>query len=445
MNEHEHMPVDEQLEARLAAMTTWTGSVEGEGGGPLARALATTANDTPAVVGTIGFWRGLSKRQIAAVLVVAAGGLVVAGMVVPSSEPTLRVGKDLASAKKPEATGIMFDPSVASRWESDPRKVPTPDFSMAAAGSMSVDGQERFGSVVVGGVIGSEGAAAAHSGYAQRNFDVASGSASPPPENFQVLGSANGSLGLRSRLANDSEPSSTRQIIRRAMVDVVATDVQVAFRRAQDLVKVELGEFVQESTLSGAGKAMSGRVVLRLEPSRLAEVMQASRGLGELAAEQTGGDDVTDRLTDLDAQIRNEQRVEKEMLELFDLRKDAPLKEVLDLREQLARVRGNIERMQASKSHMGRLVSLATLTLTIRPQPDVTIAPPVVEETPSFGARFSQEIGRSWDRATNNLVSSAGWAVETVIGGLPTWTVLGVTGFVIWRVVRKRKPNEPRA
>jgi hypothetical protein len=234
------------------------------------------------------------------------------------------------------------------------------------------------------------------------------------------------------------QTTATRQIIRRAMVDVVATDVQVAFRKAQDLVKVELGEFVQESTLSGAGKAMTGRVVLRLEPSRLAEVMQAARGLGELAAEQTGGDDVTDRLTDLDAQIRNEQRVEKEMLELFDLRKDAPLKEVLDLREQLARVRGNIERMQASKSQMGRLVSLATLTLTIRPEPDVTIAPPVVEETPSFGARFSKEIGRSWDRATNNLVSSAGWAVETAIGGLPTWTVLGVTGFVIWRVVRKR-------
>ena len=413
MNEHEQTPVDEQLEARLAAMTTWTGSVEGEGGGPLQRALVVTANDTPAV-GTIGFLRGLSKRQIAAVLVVAAGGLLVAGMVVPTCEPRVRVGRDLASAKKLELGPVV-------------------------AGSMSVDGREYFGDVVLGGIIGSDGGAAGQVDYRQRNFDVAKGPASPPPENFEVFGVANGSLGISSRLTNDAEPSTTRQIIRRAQVDVVASDVQVAFRKAQDLVKVELGEFVQESTLSGAGKAMSGRVVLRLEPSRLAEVMQATRGLGELAAEQTGGDDVTDRLTDLDAQIRNEQRVEKEMLELFDLRKDAPLKEVLDLREQLARVRGNIERMQASKSQMGRLVSLATLTLTIRPEPDVTIAPPVVEETPSFGARFSQEIGRSWDRATNNLVSSAGWAVETVIGGLPTWTVLGVTGLVIWRVVRKRK------
>lgn len=439
MNEHEHTPVDEQLEARLAAMTTWTGSVEGERGGPLARALATTANDTPAVVGTIGFWRGLSKRQIAAVLVVAAGGVLVAGMVVPTSEPTLRIGKDLGSAETSEVTGIMFDPSVVSRWESDPRKVPTPDLGLFAAGSMSVDGQERFGNAVVGGIVGSDGRASGNAHHRQRNFDVASGPASPPPENFQALGAANGSLGLPQRLASDTEVPSNRQIIRRAMVDVVATDVQVAFRKAQDLVKVELGEFVQESTLSGSGDAMSGRVVLRLEPSRLADVMQATRGLGELAAEQTGGDDVTDRLTDLEAQIRNEERVEKEMLELFDLRKDAPLKEVLELREQLARVRGNIERMQASKAQIGRLVSLATLSITIRPKPDVVVAPPPVDETPSFGARLGSELGRSWDRATNNLVSSAGWMVEKAIGGLPTWTVLGVTGFVIWRVVRKRQ------
>jgi hypothetical protein len=403
MNEHEHTPVDEQLEARLAAMTTWTGSVEGDGGGPLQRALAVTANDTPAVVGTIGFWRGLSKRQIAAVLVVAAGGVIVAGMVVPSHGMS-RVG---TAADR----HYSMAPSPAESDLSAPRMATLQDFRRQVD-VPELDLQSAMGN---------------------------GGPASPPPENFVPFGEANGSLGLSSRLTNDAEPSIARQIIRRAMVDVVASDVQVAFRKAQDLVKVELGEFVQESTLSGAGKAMTGRVVLRLEPSRLAEVMQAARGLGELAAEQTGGDDVTDRLTDLDAQIRNEQRVEKEMLELFDLRKDAPLKEVLDLREQLARVRGNIERMQASKSQMGRLVSLATLTLTIRPEPDVTIAPPVVEETPSFGARFSQEIGRSWDRATNNLVSSAGWAVETAIGGLPTWTVLGVTGFVIWRVVRKRQ------
>ena len=430
MNEHEHTPVDEQLEARLAAMTTWTGSVEGEGGGPLARALAVTANDTPAVVGKIGFWRGLSSRQIAAALLVAAGGLVVAAMVVPPQRMS-RVG---TAADRHYSMAPSPPPSAPS------------DFTALK--------KVTSGNVVVGGVTGSNKGASAPVGSRQRNYDVAEGKPSPGEEGASVewrrvhavpdyVTSKPEVLEPEARIAGNDvtqdQATATRQIIRRAMVDVVASDVQVAFRKAQDLVKVELGEFVQESTLSGSGKAMSGRVVLRLEPSRLAAVMQATRGLGELAAEQTGGDDVTDRLTDLDAQIRNEQRVEKEMLELFDLRKDAPLKEVLDLREQLARVRGNIERMQASKSQMGRLVSLATLTLTIRPQPDVTIAPPVVEETPSFGARFSQEIGRSWDRATNNLVSSAGWAVETVIGGLPVWTVLGVTGLVIWRVVRKRQ------
>lgn len=415
MNEHEHNPgsamPDEQLEARLAGLTEWTGSTQG----PLERALAATGQDLlkPGVLarirGLAAGWGagGLTGRQIAAVLAVGAAGVLVAGMVVPGGRPVSREIALGPPASAPAEKAVNRADWVESRatelWDWKASDGPA--------------GHSKFGEADASAA----GLQLNYFGADARDTDLYNKEAKP-------------------RSAQEpTQQTPTRQIIRRGQVEVVAADVQVAFRKAQDLIKPERGEYVQDSVLSGSGQAMTARVVLRVDPARLAEAMQASRGLGELAAEQTGGDDVTERLTDLDAQIRNEQRVEKEMLELFDLRKDAPLKDVLELREQLARVRGNIERMQAQKSQTERLVSLATLAITIRPQPDKTVAPPPVNETPSFGARVAQEVSLAWDRGTTNLAGSAGWLVETVIGKAPVWGTLAATGVVIWRIVRRRK------
>lgn len=419
MSEHEDNPgpamPDEQLEARLAGLTEWTGSTQG----PLGRALAATGREE-LKPGVLARWRGLAAGsreltggQIAAVLAVGAVGVIVAGMVLP--------GERRASASLERTSSVLASASPAkpsNRADEPETRVASVDTWKVADG-----GSPRY-------KFGSDEWSDQHTNF------------------FGITAFGEERYDREAKTRAPEEPGQQapagRQIIRRGQVELVAADVQVAFRRAQDLIKPERGEFVQDSVLSGSGQAMTARVVLRVDPSRLAEVMQASRGLGELAAEQTGGDDVTERLTDLDAQIRNEQRVEKEMLDLFDLRKEAPLKDVLELREQLARVRGNIEKMQAQKAQTERLVSLATLSIMIRPQPDKTVAPPAVDETPSFGARVSQEVSRAWDRGTTNLAGSAGWLVETVIGGAPVWGTLGVTGVVIWRIVRRRKKDSPQ-
>lgn len=423
MNEHEHNlgpadepigPVDEQLEAKLAGLTEWTGSTEG----PLARAMTEAGVDpAPGVLARIGgvaaSLRGFSRGQAAALLALGAVGVVAVGVLggMPNAEK-IRRGMDLAYV--PEAEKSVHAPpppplaTFHRYYDVDSDGVPARESEYAFGASTdgkpgSQLGRQRFG----------------------EDGDYMLLKHSSPEQIAKTV----------------TQVAESRQIIRRGQVEIVAADVQVAFRKAQDLIKVERGEFVQESVLSGAGQAMTGRVVIRIEPGRLAEAMQASRGLGELAAEQAGGDDVTDRLTDLEAQIRNEQRVEKEMLELFDLRKDAPLKDVLELREQLARVRGNIERMQAQQSQIGRLVSLATLTITIRPKPDAAIAPPPVDEKPSFFALVGKNVSHGWDRATTNLASFAGWSVEKAVGELPMWTTLAVIGVVAWRVVRKKKAS----
>jgi hypothetical protein len=406
MNEQEHTPVDEQLEARLAGLSEWRGAT----GEPLRRAWAATERQDP-VVGVVGRVaeriRGVrvTPRRAAAAVLVACAGLVVAASLVPTPRSRTGVLPSMSerSAKYSVSNGQSDIRAQGFNPSSPPPNAFAGEESLKVASGMSVLGEST------------------------------------------VVGITSGSLPLTERLTTAAKPSPTRQIIRRAQMDMVVADVALAFRAVQDLIKPELGEYVQDTTLSGSGSAVIGRVIMRVAPDRFADAMRAVRTLGELASEQTGGDDVTDRLSDLDAQIRTERRVEQEMLELFDLRKDAPLKEVLELREQLARVRGTIERLEAQKAQTTRLVALATLTVTVRPRADEAVAPPPVDETPSFGARVSGEVSRSWDRATNNLASWAGWTVEVAIGRLPLWITLATLGIVAWRAVRGRKGQDGAA
>ena len=51
--------------------------------------------------------------------------------------------------------------------------------------------------------------------------------------------------------------------------------------------------------------------------------------------------------------------MEKELLELLEKRGDAPLKEVLELRQALSGVRESIEQMSGQREHLSRLTDRA--------------------------------------------------------------------------------------
>ena len=127
---------------------------------------------------------------------------------------------------------------------------------------------------------------------------------------------------------------------------------------------------------------------------RLGEVLNALRELGEVKSVRKGGQDVTTQVVDLEARLRNERRIETELLALFDQRKDATLEEILKLRDKLGEVRRQIEQLVAQRQRLSRLVSLATILVIIR-TPDARAEQ---EADLGLGAYFSESIGAAWKR-----------------------------------------------
>lgn len=225
--------------------------------------------------------------------------------------------------------------------------------------------------------------------------------------------------------------TSHRYVVQKATMDLQTDDVRAAFAKAAHLVSEAGGEFVENSSLTGDGKTAQGNMTLRVAAARVGEVMNKLRELGTVKSENTSGEDVTTQVVDVEARIRNEQRVEKELLDLLEKRHDAPLKDILELRSSLSSVRESIERLVGQRDRLGRLVSLASILVVIRAEP--LIEKPAPAST--IADYFVKSISRAWHGGLESLSDTVAWIIAVAIGGVMWWIVLTavVVAIVRWR------------
>lgn len=220
-----------------------------------------------------------------------------------------------------------------------------------------------------------------------------------------------------------------RQVARNGLISVEVEDVNAAMARVAGLASEVHSEFVERSTLQGEGPNTQAEVVLRVASSRLDSVLGSIRAMGTITAESVAAEDVTAQVVDIEARLHNERRVEIELLDLLDKRTDAPLREVLDLRDKLREVRSEIERMQAARDRLSRLVALSTLTVSIRATPEETKEDPTES---SFFKPLTEAVAASWHDGLSGLTGSIAWLVRVAVGGLLWWALI-VGSILAWR------------
>lgn len=238
-----------------------------------------------------------------------------------------------------------------------------------------------------------------------------------------------------------------RFVIRKVSMELLSPDVRGTFSRVSLLINEGLGEYIEDAQVSGEDSKAQAQLTLRILASRVGEVMTQLQGLGKVVSQNTTGQDVTDQVVDLEARMRNEQRVEKELLELLASRKDAPLKELLEVRTEVDQARERIERMQASRDRLARLTSLATVLVMIKSEEKA----PEPEET-SLLSQAGKKFGMAFRDGQKTLTGSIAFLIEVIVGGLVWWMVVGgVLGAILWlrkshlRTQATEAPPSPQA
>jgi Domain of unknown function (DUF4349)/Putative zinc-finger len=162
------------------------------------------------------------------------------------------------------------------------------------------------------------------------------------------------------------------QIARTARLRIVSSDFE-GVRSALDRALQEVGGFVGQIDVSGArGEPRSLTATLRVPADRLEQALTALKRLGTVVEESQASDDVTEQVVDLDARLSNARNTEKRLVELLQQR-TGKVSDVLEAEREVARVREEIERLDAQRKNLARRVTYATVTLRVSEQREASL------------------------------------------------------------------------
>jgi hypothetical protein len=164
------------------------------------------------------------------------------------------------------------------------------------------------------------------------------------------------------------------------------------------------------------------------------------RELGEVTAETTNADDITDRYVDVAARLASAQTLEKRLLALAGDRA-ASLDQVLSVEHELERVRGEIEGYEGHLRQWNDQIAMSSLTISIETKKPEIVAPPVAATDPTLGERTAQAFGGSV-----SALRELGAALLVMLTVLLPWLLVLAPGALLARkLVRRYRPRLPHA
>jgi len=175
---------------------------------------------------------------------------------------------------------------------------------------------------------------------------------------------------MASDMASGNQPLNMNQatadpmLIRTGDASLEVANVDSAAAAVQALA-TSLGGYVTSSNRqSGAYDVRSATLQLRIPAPRFDEAMSSLRPLGKVEYVNIAAEDVGEEYTDVQARMRNQQKLEARLVDLLASR-TGKLEDVLAVERELARVRETIERYEGRLRYLGSRVAMSTLTVTV--------------------------------------------------------------------------------
>ena len=171
--------------------------------------------------------------------------------------------------------------------------------------------------------------------------------------------------------------ASAPMIVRTAAVELTVQDFDKARSHLDEILARHRGYLggLQISTPSNQGRVLNG--VLRIPVGQMDSALAALKNLGHVDSESQKGEEVTAQYIDLQARLANARHTEQRLTEVLQQR-TGKLSDVLAVETEIARVRGEIESMEAERKSLATQVAFATLnvTLTEEYKPQLQTVPP---------------------------------------------------------------------
>lgn len=221
-------------------------------------------------------------------------------------------------------------------------------------------------------------------------------------------------------------------IARTVTLAMVVKDFAVA-RGTLDTILVRHHAYAAELTVNTAeGTPRTLQASLRVPAPELAAALIELKLLGRVENESQSGEEVTQQHADLVARLKNSRETEQRLQAILQQR-TGKISDVLQVEQEIARVRGEVEQMEAEQKALEHRVDFATVNLNLADVYQAQLTLP----SPSIGTRLRNGFVAGFHKATETLLGIALFFAEDGPALLIWLVILGLPVALLWRRYRR--------
>ncbi len=217
-------------------------------------------------------------------------------------------------------------------------------------------------------------------------------------------------------------------IARTVALSIVAKEFD-ASRAALEAILARHNGYAAElnvATPQGAGRTIQAS--LRIPAPQLVAAVAELKALGRVENESQNGEEVTQQHADLVARLKNSRETEQRLQDVLRTR-TGKVKDVLEVEEEIARVRGEIEQMEAEQQTLEHRVNFATIDLKLAEEYKAQLTTPA----PSAAMQLRNATVNGFRGAFESLLALVLFLAESGPTLLLWLMLLSFPAWLLWR------------
>ena len=203
-------------------------------------------------------------------------------------------------------------------------------------------------------------------------------------------------------------PAASPMIARTASLSLVVKDFAGIEAAVKNVVSRHSGYIGLLNTSTPPDSAKTLSATLRVPSAQLEPALAELKQLGRSDQASQGGEEVTKQYVDLAARLKNSRATEERLLGVLR-NNTGKVKDVLDVENEISRVRGEIEEMEADQRALQSRIDFATITLSVTEEYKASLngAPS------STGTRLHNAFVTGYHSVVENVIGLVSWLLES--------------------------------
>ena len=167
-------------------------------------------------------------------------------------------------------------------------------------------------------------------------------------------------------------PQTEKKIIKNGDLNLKVDSADKAAEKISEIAKNNKGEVFSTSFYQTSNNVKSGTITIKVPVANFEKAFAEVKDVAALVIrESISGQDVTEEYIDIQAQLKNRQAEEQSYIKILD--RAQKIQDVLDVTQQLSRVRGNIEQLQGRIKYLESQTDMSTISANVTEDENITV------------------------------------------------------------------------